>query len=455
MSLTTRARNLVGRLFGTHAARLAGNSSWMVLERVVRLFTGFVVGIFVARYFGPERYGSLQYARAMMSFAGILVPLGLHFLVVRELVRRPSQKTAILGTTFGIELIGGAVAFAGIGVAALLLSNPASEGYWVLLIVCASLLLKPFDAFDYWFESRIQSRYNSTRRSIAVIVTSLVNVPLLVLRAPLTAFAVTILAEAALSGVMIVIMYQRRERDLGRWRFSWSLAGELLGQSWLVMLSGVMTTINLKVDQLLLRWMRGEADVGVYSVAVTLSESWYFIATAIVASANPLLIRTRAEDPARYQARLQKMYDLLFCISLVVAVVVNLVAGPLVSALYGPQYAAAASILTIHVWAGLFAFSRQMLSKWLIIEGHLRWSLFSNTLGAVANILLNLLLIPRYATIGSAVATLISYGVSGYFAPALFRSTRPAFIQMSLAMLAPIRYPYQFLKSRLARHSGG
>jgi O-antigen/teichoic acid export membrane protein len=213
--------------------------------------------------------------------------------------------------------------------------------------------------------------------------------------------------------------------------------------------------VNLKVDQIMLKWMSGNRDVGYYAVAVTLSEAWYFIATAIVTSVFPSLIEDRKANRAVYQKRLQKIFDILFLLALAVAVIVTIFSRLLVKTLYGDVYLYSANILTIHVWAGLFAFMRQLFSRWLIMEGLLKYSLFSHGFGAFLNVILNALLIPRLGGIGAAIATLFSYAGSSYLALFLSRPTRPIAYMMSRSLFSPFRIGYGIIRRAFARGPHG
>ena len=114
---------------------------------------------------------------------------------------------------------------------------------------------------------------------------------------------------------------------------------------------------------------------------------------------------------------------------------VQLLGTPLVTGIFGLSFAAAAPILKVHIWAGLFVFMREAFSKWLLLENLLVFSLLTHGLGALTNIALNSLLIPRWGGLGAAYATLISYAVAAYFSLALSRRTRPFFAMMTRAMV--------------------
>jgi len=210
-------------------------------------------------------------------------------------------------------------------------------------------------------------------------------------------------------------------------------------------LGSFFAVIYLKIDQVMLRWMVGDTAVGVYSVASTMSEVWYFIPTAIVASFFPRLIELKKEDSGLYHKKLQQIFDILFIIALAVAIAVNLLAPHLIGLLFGAVYQDAGAILVIHVWAALFIFMRAALSKWILVENLLVFSMITQGFGALVNVILNFYLIPLFGGQGAAIATLISYATASYFSLLVTPKSREVFVMMSRAMLSPVRLPYMYL----------
>jgi O-antigen/teichoic acid export membrane protein len=207
----------------------------------------------------------------------------------------------------------------------------------------------------------------------------------------------------------------------------------------MLILSGFLAMVNLKVDQIMLRWLSGAAEVGIYSVAVTFSEVWYFIPTTIALSVYPRLMELKIAEQASYDKRLQQVFDCLFAISFLVAITISFVADPLIPLLYTDAYAGATSILIIHIWAGVFMFMRALFSKWVLIEDALFFSVLSHGTGSIVNVLLNLILIPNFGGKGAALATLLSYSISSYFFLFLSSKTRPLAAKMTLSFMLPLR----------------
>jgi len=277
-----------------------------------------------------------------------------------------------------------------------------------------------------------------------------VAVSLVLADAPIVAFAMVTAGESALLAAAFLLAY-RRSHSIRDWRVRIGMARTLIGQSWPLILSGLTASVYLKVDQVMLGAMTDKAAVGIYAAAVRLSEGWYFIPIAISTAAFPLLLRAKQRSEAAYAERMQSLYDALFWASLCIIIPVSLLADVIVVTLYGDAYAAAGPLLALHVWAGVFIFLRAALSKWLIAEKLTLFSLATHGSGAVVNVALNLWLIPMYGPTGAAIATLVSYAVASYLTLFVHPRTRGAALQMTLALLSPIRVARRVVGRRTSR----
>jgi PST family polysaccharide transporter len=203
--------------------------------------------------------------------------------------------------------------------------------------------------------------------------------------------------------------------------------------------SSVAEVIYLRIDIVLLERLRGVHEAGTYAVAARLSEVWYMVPVALMGAMFPVLWRRRS-NPVDYARGLQASLDALFALAFTLAVLVQLFGGPLVDLLFGEQFAAATPVLQIHIWAGVFIFMRALLSRWLLAEDLLRFSLVTHLAGALMNVALNLVLIPAHGAVGAALATVVSYACAGWLALFLADRTRPMGWAMAKALLLPLRW---------------
>jgi O-antigen/teichoic acid export membrane protein len=418
-------------------------------EKILTMGVSFFVSILVARYLGPEGFGILSYAISMVTLVGVAGHMGLGGLVVRELVKTPEEKSEILGTAFVLKLSGFMVGFVLLFLYLMIYESSKNEEFWILMIISVSLFFKPFSVIEFWFESRVQAKYSAMAHSFALLFVSFFKVVLVYIGAELLFFAFANVIEALLAGAFLVFFFcYSSDLKILSWRFSFSKAKELLSQGWVIYLGAFFGMVYLKIDQVMLKWFIGAGEVGVYAVAAKLSEIWYFVPVAIVASFFPKLIELKKEDPNKYSYRLQQIFEILFLMALSLALVMTFISKLLISLFFGQKYLASAPILAIHIWAGLFIFMRAGFSKWILIENVLVFSLITQGSGALMNVLCNYLLIPKYGGHGAAIATLISYAAASYLSLLFYKKTRPVFWMMTKAMFCPVRYPLIFLRRK-------
>jgi len=122
--------------------------------------------------------------------------------------------------------------------------------------------------------------------------------------------------------------------------------------------------------------------------------------------------------------------------------------GPLfIRFFYSPEFWEAGSILIIHIWASVFIFMRSVLSKWLIITANIKFSMHTHIIGALVNVALNFVVIPKYGIMGAAISTLISYAFSSFFVLLFYRKLRPFAKLMVNSVVHPINGIKYILKN--------
>lgn len=120
---------------------------------------GLLVGVWVARYLGPEQFGLLNFATAFSGLFGAIAVLGLQGIVVRDIVRDPECASLTLGTAAVLQLVGGLVTYLLILVAIANLLPDDALARSIVAILGSMMLLKANDIAVFWFESQVQSKY--------------------------------------------------------------------------------------------------------------------------------------------------------------------------------------------------------------------------------------------------------------------------------------------------------
>lgn len=408
-------KNLFSLLDNLVSGRLAilQNIAWLFLDRILRMGVGLFVGVWVARYLGVQQFGIFNYATAFVALFYPLTKLGLDGLVVRSLVREPEIKDKILGTTLWLKLFGG-IGCILVTVSCIFLLRHDDHLTVILVAILASGgIFLAFDTLDIWFQSQVQSKYTVLAKNTAFIVTALTKVALIKIQAPLIAFAGAGLAEIVFGAVGLIISYRMNGHSIS-WHWSPKIAKSLLKESLPLVLSGLTIMIYMKVDQIMLGEMVGAGAVGLYSAAARISEVWYFIPMAISSSVAPGIYSAKEVSEELYYGKIKKLLQMLVLISFAIAVPMSFLSDRIITLLFGNSYADAGAILAIHIWGSLFVFMGFATNSWFIADGLTHLAFRRNLMGAITNVLLNLLLIPAYTGVGAAIATVISQAIASF-----------------------------------------
>ncbi len=419
--------------------KILDNIGWLSFDKILRMGVGLLVGVWIARYLGPEQFGLLNYAIAFTGLFGAFATMGLQGIVVRDIVRDPDGASLTLATAALMQFIGGLIAFVLVLLAIAYVRPDDPLARSIVAVLGAMLLFKASDTAVYWFESQVQSKYVVLVQNSVFLVFAVGKVALILNTASLTAFVWLMLAEAILAALIMIIVFRRFGKPLTTLKANTRRAKMLLKDSWPLLLSSMAIVIYMKIDQVMLGEMVGEESVGIFSAAARLSEAWYFVPMMIVTSVFPTIIANKQTNEELYIGRVQRLYNLLAVISVMVGLVFSLISSWLITTLYGPNYAEAAAVLSIQIWAGIFVSMGIARGKWLLAEDLQHIGYWYIALAMVINIVGNYFLIPLYEELGAAIATVTSQATAAIIAPALFKETRVSSI-MLLKSLNPVEW---------------
>jgi O-antigen/teichoic acid export membrane protein len=408
------------------------NTAWMFAEKGLRLVAGLLVGAVVARYLGPEQFGLLNYAISFVGLFAALSTLGLDQILIRELVRDGKAEKVLLGTAFLLRFAGSFFLFV-ILVCIIWVSDTDHQTSVLLYFIALGIFFDTMGVIDYYFQSQIKSKYVAISQMVSLVCLSIFRLILVFCEASLFWFAFAYLLDFMILATGLIYFYSKNA-SIFRWRFSFEKAKSLLQHSWPLMIASLAVGLYARIDQVMVNWIIGNEASGIYSVAVRLSELWYFIPIAICGSLFPSIINSKLSNEDLYRERLQMLYDLMVVISLAIAVLMTFLSGFIVETLYGEAYKESGPILAIYVWAGVFVFLGVAVSKSLTSENMQKFQMISTAVGALMNIIFNLILIKSIGLMGAAISTLISYSFPAYFVLLFSKRTRPMFKDVSKSL---------------------
>jgi O-antigen/teichoic acid export membrane protein len=416
--------------------KIVRNMGWLFFDKLVRMSLGLLVGAWVARYLGPSQYGELAYVLAFIAAFQAVALLGMDGIIVRDIARNEESAGQILGTAFALRLFAGGLCWlAAVGSMAWL-HGWQDRSVQIAALAGSSLIFQAADTIDLWFQSQSQSRRTVLAKLVAYILSNGIKVVLILNKAPLIAFAAVLAFDVFVAAIALIVAYYYFPCKSHLQAIK-TKAIHILGESWPFMLSGLSIIIYMRIDQIMIKEMLGEKELGIYSAVLPLATLWQFIPMTLVASLAPFLAKQKAESEVAYMNSLQNIFRLFSLLGWLVCLPIMLLSGVIVNILYGNAYADGASILMIYIFTNIFINMGVAQSLWLLNENKPKISLYKTLIGVLTSLIGNAILIPRMGVVGVAVVAVVAQFLSAMlsnliFAPNIFR------IQLrSLLLLKP------------------
>lgn len=421
--LPARVRRLLEGRLGLHAA--IHNSGWIFFDKILRALLGLLVGAWVARYLGPSQFGELAYCVAFIAIFQSITNLGLDGIVVREVANHPHRANIVLGTTFQLRLLMGI--FSWILVLAIygITNSFNGEGIWIIGLVGAGMIFQVADTVDLWFQGNSQSKRTVLAKASAYLLSNAVRVCLVLIEAPLIAFAAVIAFEGALTASALYISY-RQFPTPDIWKKNHSEAKNLLQESWPYLISGLSIMLYMRIDQVMIKSMLGDFELGIFSAAIPISNLWNMIPMAICVSIAPFIARKKLQSTETYQLALVKMFRIFWATCIMIVAMTWLLSSSLVHLMYGYAFNQTANVLNIYVLSCIPVFMGVGQNLWLLNEKKSNLFLLQTITGAVVCVVANFIFLPLWGVSGAAFAAVLSQASSCFLINSVF--ARPLFM---------------------------
>lgn len=382
------------------------NAGWIIGCKIIQSVLNLIIGLITARYLGPSNYGVITYVASVVAFAMPIMQLGLKDTLVKEFVQFEEKEGIILGTSMFLNIISSVFCMIG-SIAFVMLTNAGEkETILVCILYSFTLLFNATEMTQYWFQSKLLSKYPSVASLVAYIVVSLYKIYLLVTGKSVIWFAFSNVIDYFLISFILIIFYKKLSNQ--RFGIDWNIGKQLLSRSKYYIIPSLMVMVFQHTDRIMIKLMLGKTETGFYSAAITCISITAFVFTAVIDSARPVIIEEKERNQEIYEKRVIQLYSIITCLSLAQSIGMTLLAKPLVFVLYGNNYSKTAGILAVAVWYITFGHYGSVRNIWILAEGKQKCLTGINVVGAILNVILNLCLIPVLGSIGAALASVIT-----------------------------------------------
>lgn len=403
--------------------RVAKNAVWIIAGKVAQSVLALIINMLTARYLGPSNFGLITYASSLVAFVLPIMQLGFSNVLVQEIVNKPEREGKVLGTAIFLSLLSSICCIIGVTSFAFAVNPDETETIVVCLLYSFILILQAIDHIEFWYQAKLLSKYSSIISLISYVAVSAYKVFLLVTAKSVYWFALSNALDYAFISIGGVILY----RKLGgqRLSFSISIGKQMFSKSKHYILSSMMVTIFAQTDKIMIKMMMNESATGYYGAAVACAGMTSFVFAAIIDSFRPSVFEGQKVGEDVFSYRLTMLYSIIIYLSLAQSVVMSVMSKLIIFILYGEAYYPAVDALRIVVWYTTFSYMGSVRNIWILANEKQKYLWQINLFGAVANVILNYILIPLIGINGAAVASLLTQFFTNVIVGYIIKPIRP------------------------------
>jgi len=385
-----------------------------MIAQIASYLLAFFCMMYTARYLGAAGFGILSFALAFTGIFAVFGDLGLSTLTVREVARDKSLAPKYVANVSLMKIILVAVTFGLIALTINLMGYPAETIQAVYLLALSVI----FAAFTQMFYSIFQAYEKMEFQAIGQMLNAALMLGGVILIIKLgfgiIGFAYLYVITSAVALVYSFAVMKLKFSNPApasatkAMEFDWSFWKPAIKQALPFGLSTIFVTVFYWISSVMLSSMKGDAVVGWYNAAYRMVLVLLFIPTAWSSAIFPVMSRFYVTSRDSLRFSFERSFKYLTILAIPIGVGTTLLAQRFILLIFGAEYTNSIIALQILVWSSVFIFMSNSFGN--LFNSLNRQIIVTKLVGicCAANVVLNLILIPRYGLSGASVATLFT-----------------------------------------------
>ncbi|ASA78494.1 flippase [Thermococcus sp. 5-4] len=385
--------------------RIAKNMMVLFVGRILSMLLGFFYVMYTARYLGPANYGILTFALALNGIFGVITNFGLDPLTVREVARDKSLAKRYLANGVALKLLFGGLTFLIVFLVMALLDYPEITRKVVYIIALSTIIGGISNLFKDIYQAFEKMEFMSIGQILQSALSLLFAIIAIKLSLNVIHFAMIYLSvNLIVLGYHIVIttwkfLKPAVEVDLEFWK-------SIVKEAWPFALTAIFISIYYWIDSVMLSYMKGDEVVGWYNAAYRLILILLVIPSIYFTAVYPLMSQLFKNSNDSLRFSFERSFKYMSMLAFPIGVGTTLLADRIILLIFGPEYSPAANALRILVWSSVLIFLSQPYGRLVQATNKQIIETKITATGAIINMILNAVIIPRYSYLGASATTL-------------------------------------------------
>lgn len=365
-----------------------------IVTKVIVVLVGFLFTVFQSRYLGPTLKGRVSYVLSVTNITAILFCFGIHQ-AYPYFKRRTTEDIRPVFLRIAIAFL------LSYGVFAFILATMFLHDERLIAVAFITPLLVYNRVISYLIMVDNPNRKNSVELAANFVELSAVIILYLFLEAEFWLGIALILLKDLLMAV--VYTWELRKIFFAPYHITYRKVLAIFKFGFYPMLALLMSTLNYRIDIIMLGNLVSDAEVGIYSIGVMIAERIWLIPDAMKEVMVSNLVKGKDENEVAYVIRI--------CNSSCAALILFIVAlgKPLINFIFGEQYDGAYGVMVLILLGVVAMVYYKVIASYNIVQARQLTNFMFLGVSVVANVPMNLLLIPKFGINGAAIASVGAY----------------------------------------------
>jgi len=389
--------------------RIILNSGYVIAGRVLNIFLRLIPVILMIRYLGSELYGIYSFVLAFVGIFAVFVDMGIDKILIREVSKNKEKMEEYIGSVLILKmLMSFMVIFVIISMSLML--NLTEMKFVGVAIVSLFLLFQSMRApLSTYFRVNLKMQYSVLATLTGSAVFIILILWFIQIKAPIYYFFVAYILSYFTSTLCIYLFSRKFHRinfviDTEIWKHFLKISLPL----GIVLL---FITLNDRIGILILNWLKGDKAVGYFSAPLAIMDKLTIIPFASMMSLFPVFSKLYEDKEAAWKRGFEISFKYMFIISVFLAALSTRYSDEIVLLLFGSDFAPSVKVFPILMWSIVFIFINFVLIDVITSAGRQKILIPIFALTFVVTLILNLIFVPKYSFVGTAISFLISKSI--------------------------------------------
>ena len=396
--------------------RIAKNTFFLLISNIIGFVLSFFFLMYTTRYLGSEKYGILSFAIAFASITLFLADIGIASVIIRDVARDKARTQKYLANSVFLKIILAVITLVSTAAIGFALNYPLST-MQIVLVISASLIIVSFSGIISSILQAYEVMEYLSLGSIIYNLTMLICALLAIYSGmDVYGFSYVYLISSIISlGYYVVIAL--RKIPLPKWDIDFALWKYIVKEAIPFGLSLVFVRVYYFIDTIMISLMISNPNeaMGWYNAAYRMVLVLAFIPVTFLGSMYPIMSNYYVTSDKYLGFIFERSFKYLMTIAIPIGVGTTILGNQLILLIYGPDFAPSTIALQILIWSEVLIFLNAVFGNLFNSINRQAIVAKQTILATALNIILNLVLIPKYSYVGASAATVATQIFAFFF----------------------------------------